>query len=301
MQKTERIETSFGTFLSFQGDLITKQLQRFGAHQRNELAMLLDFVRAGDVIIDVGANIGTFAIPLASKIGALGRLFAFEGDDEIFEVFLENIELNECSDVIEPLCAIVTSRKGSHKKIRKPGNLGATKFMLDSSGINTKLKTLSLDSWYRANDLKTNRIDIMKIDVEGMEADVLFSCKSLVDEYRPIIYIEIANKALKKYGSSRQDIQCLLDSSGYHYFRNIGKRHSTNDRYVIGKLPNLKTGGNFFDLLAVHPSSDRYPSHWKSENYMKFWYVKETIKMPTRAFRFLYRNLSKRLRVLLLV
>jgi len=61
-RETERVETDHGTFRSFRDDLVTRQLRRFGAHQRNELAMLLGFVRPGDRVVDVGAHVGTFSV-----------------------------------------------------------------------------------------------------------------------------------------------------------------------------------------------------------------------------------------------
>ncbi|HEY1780175.1 MAG TPA: hypothetical protein VGG79_07030 [Roseiarcus sp.] len=55
----------------------------FGAHTRNELALLLAFVDAGDVVYDIGAHIGTFAVPLAAAVGASGKLVAVEANAAI--------------------------------------------------------------------------------------------------------------------------------------------------------------------------------------------------------------------------
>ena len=64
--------TIFGPFACFADDLINEQLLKFGAHTRNELAMLLAFVEAGDVVYDIGAHIGSFAVPLAAAVGESG-------------------------------------------------------------------------------------------------------------------------------------------------------------------------------------------------------------------------------------
>ena len=292
--KLERVETPFGIFLSFQNDLITEQLRKFGAHQRNDLSMLLGLVREGDTIIDVGAHIGTFAIPFSSKVGPEGRIFAFEADEETFNILKKNIEINECGDIIQAENAVVASQEGNFKKVRKQGNIGATKFRLDVSHSSHAPNTVVLDRWYDVNDFKEKGIDVIKIDAEGMDADVLFSCRKLVEKYTPIIYIEVNNKELREFGNTRKDIQSMLQSLGYHFFRNIGKRHSNEDCYIIGKLLDLGTGGKFFDLLAIHPSSRRYPNVWKSEQYMKYWHLMQSLKIPYRAIHFLYVTIAKR-------
>lgn len=292
--KLERVETPIGIFLSIQNDLITKQLRKFGAHQRNDLSMLLDFVKVGDTIIDVGAHIGTFAIPLSSKVGPEGRVFAFEADEESFTVLQKNIEINKRGDIIKAENAVVASKEGNYKKIRKTGNIGATKFRLDASQAWHTINTVVLDTWYNGSDSKEKRIEVIKIDAEGMDADVLFGCRKLIEKYKPIIYIEVNNKDLRNFGNTREDIQSILQSFGYHFFRNIGRRHANDNCYIIGKLLDLRIGGNFFDLLAIHPSSRRYPNAWKSERYMKYWHCKESLKIPYNAIHFLYVNLAKR-------
>ena len=90
MKNLEKIVTPIGTYYGFSGDLISKQLHKYGAHQRNELAMLLSIVREGDVVLDIGANIGTFSIPLSKKVGVNGDVYGFEGDPDIFSVLKKN-------------------------------------------------------------------------------------------------------------------------------------------------------------------------------------------------------------------
>lgn len=293
--KLRTIDTPFGKYNCVKGDLITQQLIKYGAHCRNELVMLLQYVEKGDVVIDVGANIGTFSIPLAKKVGRYGKVYAFEGNDDAYKILIKNIELNKCSDNIEAICAVVSRRRGNFKKITRQGNLGATKFRLDSSGVGENIKTVALDSWFQ-NEGINNHINLIKIDAEGMDGDVLLSGNILIREHKPIVYMEICNKDIKKCGGSRQEIQNLLNLYGYHFFRNIGKRHSMKKGFAIGKLPDLKTGGHFFDLLAIHSSSVHYPLYYKSEKYMKYYHDKELIKIPIEGFRFFHQNLMKRLR-----
>jgi hypothetical protein len=70
---TVEVQSIFGPMTAFAGDFATRQIEQFGAHTRNEVALLRSFVKAGDLIYDVGAHIGTFAIPLHSRPGTMAR------------------------------------------------------------------------------------------------------------------------------------------------------------------------------------------------------------------------------------
>jgi hypothetical protein len=65
---TTVVKTIFGPIVSFENDLITAQLETFGAHTRNELAMLLRCVEPGDLILDIGAHVGTYTLQLAAVL-----------------------------------------------------------------------------------------------------------------------------------------------------------------------------------------------------------------------------------------
>ena len=80
------IPTIFGPIVAFENDFITNQIIKFGAHTRPELAFLLSIVRPADLIFDLGAHIGTYAIPLAQKVGIAGKLLAVEGSPNNYSV-----------------------------------------------------------------------------------------------------------------------------------------------------------------------------------------------------------------------
>lgn len=80
------VETRGGTYCCLQGDVIVDQLRQYGAHQRNDVAMAKSLLRAGDSVIDVGAHIGTTAVPFARVVGANGHVFAFEAARATFDL-----------------------------------------------------------------------------------------------------------------------------------------------------------------------------------------------------------------------
>jgi FkbM family methyltransferase len=255
----EIIETIYGTFFSWAGDLFSEQLKTYSAHTRNELAMLRSFLRCGDNVVDIGAHIGTFCIPFTRFIGEQGRVYAFEANPDNYALLERNIQANGLHERIHPVCAVVSETSGSFKKMLPTGGNSGMYYFLDGHhAADGELSSINVDRWM-AQNASGLPLHLIKIDTEGAEVNMLRACKGIIEEQRPIIYCEINVAALKSFNSSPQDIQSFLNSFGYHFFRNTGQRNSDNDEYAIAHLKNLKQGGPFFDVLAIHPSSERYP------------------------------------------
>lgn len=287
MRNLEKVTSIHGTYYCVTDDLITQHLKKFGAHQRNELSMLLDCVCVGDTVIDVGANIGTFSVPMARKVGDTGVVVSFEADDDIYEILNRNIVLNKLSSNIQAINAIVSSQKKLFGKVKVDGNIGATSFRVLENDKDNYQNTLSIDEWYPDSGIKDRNIDVIKIDVEGMDADVLFSCDTIIKDHKPVIYIEVSQEHLLRNGYSIEKLESYLVDRGYSFFRNIGARNSNNDNYRLVKLKHIGAGGGFFDLLAIHSDSDRFPEKYDHENYIYFW---KLTQIPKKIYRTL-RNL----------
>jgi FkbM family methyltransferase len=256
--------TIYGHFYSIKGDLITNQLKEYSAHTRNELAMLKSLIREGDNIIDLGAHIGTFSIPFARFNKGKGKIFSFEADTDNYYLLELNISENHLSDVIMPMRAVVSDKKDSFTRFNPcNNNSGMYCFLpvchplaMDSDVLETAV--VHIDEWYTYNRYGIP-IDVIKIDVEGAEMAALRSCKGIIEQYTPLLYIEINKSALDRFNCEIDEIESLLKPFGYHFFRNGGHRNSDNDAFKIIHMDRVTDGGIFFDLLAVHPLDKRYP------------------------------------------
>lgn len=258
---TVMVSTIYGDFYSWKDDLITRQLTEFSAHTRNELAMLNSFIEKGDAIIDVGGHIGTYSIPFAIQVGEQGKVFTFEANANNFSLLEKNIDLNGKKQVIQATNAVVSLKDDMKFGMDLPdgGNSGMYYFSSEGEATAKQIPAINIDSWFASIKAKPN-ISLIKIDVEGAEMGILYSCEKLIKRYKPMLYIEISREALKRFDHSIDDLHSFLTKHGYDYFKNIGERNSSNDLFEINSLSSIEEGGAFFDLLAFHKQDKRKPS-----------------------------------------
>jgi FkbM family methyltransferase len=245
----ERLSTLHGVFYAATDDLITRQLIEFGAHTRNELAMVLDHVREGETFVDLGAHIGTFAIPIARKLGPRGKLLAIDGSPDTHALLERNVGANGLAHRIQTICAIAGHGPAQHlQRVEVGHNTGAGFYISDGTSASAYR---SIDTRWLICAHGFARLDFLKIDIEGMESLVLQSVAPLLEAQRPKLYIEVVAEQLARFGATVAELDRFLRGFGYRFLRNTGDRNSVNDAYVKTELTSLERGGAFFDLLAL--------------------------------------------------
>ncbi|MEO8481492.1 MAG: class I SAM-dependent methyltransferase [Acidobacteriota bacterium] len=242
-------DTPHGRMMSLEGDLISAQFDAFGAHTRNELAMLLSFLRPGDAVLDVGAHIGSFAVPIARRVGPSGLVIAIEPDDLNLELLYENVAANAVGDEVVIVRAIAGEPTVPLRAVEEITNTGAWHFVPDVSA--TAARTAQTVDEIASATLGQRRVRLVKVDVEGMEPSALRSAHATIAASRPLIYCEVAAQQLARQGVAVADLDRFFAERRYVLYRNIGDRNSTHDAFTIARLPSLEAGGAFFDVLAV--------------------------------------------------
>ncbi|WP_436793924.1 FkbM family methyltransferase [Actinospongicola halichondriae] len=266
------VETPFGAFHAYEDDLVTEHLRDFGGHQRPDLAAMRSLVREGDVVLDIGANIGTFAIPLAASVGPSGRVFGFEASPTNADVLRRNVRSNDLIDRVVVVEGVVSDRAIAYEREEFEGNLAATRFVPSAGAAGGEgPAVVHLDEWAVETLGADTRIDVVKIDVEGMDVDVLRSARSLIARWLPVVSIEVAAHELESRGREPADIGRILEPLGYRLFRNIAERNGAHDDFRIGQLRSVDHGGPFYDLLAIHPDSGRVPADLVPPSEMAQW------------------------------
>jgi FkbM family methyltransferase len=240
-----QVKTVFGPMKCFKDDLITNHLVNFGAHTRPELAFLLTLVDEGNRVFDLGAHIGTFAVPIAKKVGTRGGVLAVEGVSEHYDLLHANVSRNGVAKQTQLLLALIAPGQEAYQLKIVSGNSGASHLVQGIS--DPAIKTFSLDELAAKYFVP----DLVKIDIEGLETWAILETK-FIRHGHPIIYAEVSPKRYRQYGSSVEALDAFFRETGYRFFRNIGARNARHDRFVPKELGSLLEGGEFFDVMAVH-------------------------------------------------
>jgi hypothetical protein len=153
-------------------------------------------------------------------------------------------------DRIFPVCATIGRPGTAYRPQFTPRNTGAA-FLVQSSG-EAQSSTKTLDEL--AAEAFFPRI--IKLDIEGLECVALQGAAKILSRF-PILYIEINNDALRRYGNSVGELDEFLSDRGYRFFRNVGDRNAAHDNYVVREIDRLTDGGPFYDLLAIHADDPR--------------------------------------------
>lgn len=158
-------------------------------------------LRAGDLVLDVGANVGTHAVYFAGTCGC--RVTAFEPIEATARLLRENCRINGLDRLVEVQVTAVGARAG-HAKVTSSNekNSGATRLVESTEG---ELPLIALDDQLSS----LGKVKVLKIDVEGMEIAVLEGAAALLERDRPVVACE----CLERKDFDR--ISELMDSAGY--------------------------------------------------------------------------------------
>lgn len=153
-------------------DGVQREILRRGSYEPKTVALMSRIVSEGSVFVDVGAHIGQFTLQCSKLVGTSGRVVAIEANPETFSDLQCNLFLNGCSNVTPVLCAATDSTRLVDFAVPPVENRGASREAQPSDqaphyGVGGFPLPAILEH------VKAERVDVMKIDVEGAEYTVL--------------------------------------------------------------------------------------------------------------------------------
>jgi FkbM family methyltransferase len=171
-------------------------------------------VLAGDVVVDVGANLGAYSLLFAQWVGPSGHVYAFEPAPEARRGLERHVALNRCEGVVSILSDAVSSSSGI-VRFHAAGTRGDNRIARGDEGTAARItvKTTSLDEFCAVHRVEAA---LIKIDVEGAELEVLQGARqTIASRGRGLhLYVEIHPRAWPSFGVSREQIQEELDRQG---------------------------------------------------------------------------------------
>lgn len=165
-------------------------------------------IRPGFTILDIGANIGAIALMMSELAGAQGRIYAFEAAPSVFSLLKRNIDANAIANVRAGHFA-VSSADGEVSFLDNSA-FGA----IDETGT-ARVPARSIDTL--VNEIGVQRLDFIKIDIEGHEWQALQGAAETIARFDPVIRIEFNAWCQIAYSISPKDFAIWLAQT----FRNV--------------------------------------------------------------------------------
>lgn len=168
---------------------ISMELKRFGSHEPLSVGLLQRALREGMVCIDIGANIGFYAVLEGRIVGKSGKIIAVEPSPKSYKYLLKNLEDNHVN--FEAYNFAISDLEGVVPfKIEQASNLShVPRYNEIGDADIIRVRSTTLDSL--VSMLGPSRVDMVRMDVEGHEANIAKGWKETILRFKPMIFIEI--------------------------------------------------------------------------------------------------------------
>lgn len=155
------------------------------------------FIKAGDLVIDIGANIGDTTVPMALCAGAPGMAIGFDPNPFVFKVLEKNASLNkDKTNILAFQNAISVDEEEFYFVSSEAsfGNGGISKTAQSPHGKFVhpkKVKGINLENFLEKNfKERLDKFSFIKIDTEGYDKEIIKSISGLIEKYKPVIVAE---------------------------------------------------------------------------------------------------------------
>jgi FkbM family methyltransferase len=191
-----------------------------GIYEFEAVEFVLSQMCEGSVFVDVGTNIGVFALPAAKEIGSSGCVLAIEPSPSIFPYLKQNLALNGLTSVRLRQCVVFDRDSERIPFYEAPiDHFGMGSLAVQFQGEPVFVPAHMLDRILMEEGI--THVDLLKVDVEGFEAAVFRGAKELLTGADPpLIIFEFCDWAQKRVPGGREgDAQEVLRGYGYHIWR----------------------------------------------------------------------------------
>ncbi len=199
-------------------DWVQTNLFFLGEYEKTELDFIMKNIPPDALVIDVGANIGWYALNL-SKFLTNGQVMAFEPFSKNHLELKSNIEANQLKNI--KVFQVGLGSKNEKQQIRynsSDDNLGMASIKLETYDYSEEIEVKRLDDFVAQLDLK--KLKFIKLDIEGFEYEALQGMEETLKTYKPYLLIEQDENVLQsKTTETVQKMDDFLEAIGYQKYR----------------------------------------------------------------------------------
>jgi len=160
-------------------------LHKYGEFSQGEVDIFAQLLGPGNVVVEAGANFGAHTVAMAQMVGPQGAIYAFEPQRLVYQVLTANIALNSLPNVFTMHAGLGAQDGSVRVPILDPAhghNFGG--FSIGGHPHGEEVPLLTVDS------MRLAQCRMIKVDVEGMEYEVLEGARETIARLRPVLYVE---------------------------------------------------------------------------------------------------------------
>ncbi len=141
------------------------------------------------VILDVGASFGYLSLVWGQTVSRSGKVYSFEASPHVYSCLAENVRLNSLGAIVTPFNRLVFEYSGFVVVEDWPSTSSISrKTSIESADEKTRKKSISIDDF--VNEQALSRVDLIKIDVDGVEYEILRGARESLKRFMPILIVE---------------------------------------------------------------------------------------------------------------
>jgi len=202
---------------------IENKILKDGIHSKYVLDEIMSNIIPDSIFIDVGANIGSISLPVATICKNTNvSVVSCESSSVIFKKLEKNILLNDINNVHPYECAVYSHNDGVvfHEQLADAKNQGLSSINQNEDigeYVEKHVESITLDSLINSLNLN-KRVSVVKIDVQGSEYQVLLGAKEVIEKDRPVVIFEHEDEYHNEPENVKHEIVSFFDAHGYSLF-----------------------------------------------------------------------------------
>ena len=223
---------------------VQRRLYYHGEFDVNDFRELLSRLPKSPVFLDIGSYFGYYAFRIRQFAGPSATVHAFEPVPANFALLEQNRALNHFEDVRLHQTALSNSAGTVTFEVPPNKNRGIGHIAIAAAGATDSVSVTctTLDALVQAEGLE--RIDAIKIDVEGAELQVIQGGAEMLEKFKPVLLMELNPPCLARFGTNEEEILRKLAELGYGFFRATPSG--------LAPFEGLKPGESYTNILCLN-------------------------------------------------
>lgn len=202
-------------------DIVGSEILAQGMWEAETAIFLLSWLRPGMTFVDAGAHVGQYSMLASGRVGAAGRVVAFEPHPVLGRVLRRNVRRAGCTNVTVSSLALGQASSRAELVLHPSANYGGSSLRPDGATAHHRrapVRVIPLDE-YLARASVARRVDALKLDVEGAELDVIEGAsRTLAANPRIVLVVEFLRDNPLRFGKTVEDLEARLRELGFLLF-----------------------------------------------------------------------------------